>query len=117
MMHFASVIRLFSEPKGAAIVSSAYCHVFVLAENPDRFVLAEPLLTKRLLEQIEKEGNNPPIARFRHANGETREQSLLIDEEDALMTFDGEDVTAPISDYRWRGRRHHWWVVNIGQQL
>ena len=81
-------------------MSSAYGHILVLAENPGSFLLAESFLTERSSEQVEKEWNNPPIVRFRNADGETHEQSLLVDEEDALATFDGEDVTVPISDCR-----------------
>ena len=92
--------------ESAAIVSSAYGQVLVQAENPGGLLFTESFLTERSFEYVEKERNNPPIVRFRNADGETHKQGLLVDEEDAFTTFDGEDVAVPVSDYRRGNGRH-----------
>jgi len=100
-------------------MGSVYCYIIVQVENPGSFFLTEPFLVERSSKQIEEKRYDLLIVRFCNANGEAYEQSGFVDEEDALATFDGEDVAVPISDGRQsndRGIRQRR-VINVSKEF
>jgi hypothetical protein len=82
----------------AAIFGFANRHVLMQAENPGNFIFVESLLTKRSFKKSEKTWDDSPIVRFRNANRKADKQGRLVDKQDALAAFDGENVSVPISD-------------------